>query len=76
MSEIDGAQFTTLRHGDRGLAKFVGASLGVSNPLRQYAWLDVAKSARNRVVDKLLEALALAQDPAFCAWRSIYALEV
>ena len=65
ISMVGDAQFITLRHGDRGLAKFVGASLGTSNPLRQYAWLDTAKSARNDVVDKLLEALAAAQDPAF-----------
>ena len=52
---LEGVTMVALTHSsDRGFAKFIGADMNASNPLRLYTWLDSLKQLRNEAVTQLL----------------------
>jgi hypothetical protein len=45
----EGVTMIGLTYKDRGFAKFVGADLSITNPMRLYTWLDELKQLRNNI---------------------------
>lgn len=63
LSTHDGATFVKLGYtGDRGFAKFCGAPMGMTNPLRAYNWLGTAVKLRDAAVDEIIDKLTMEQD--------------
>ena len=58
---IDGTPFIALQAKDRGFAKFCGADLKQSSPMKPFKWLQTATAARNQAIRPLIEKLAADQ---------------
>ena len=55
MRVIDGVQFVALRAKDRGFAKFCGADMSQTSPLKKFKWLHTATTARTQAMRKIID---------------------
>ena len=59
VQEVAGSKFITLSYsGDRAFARFCGADMSKSNPLKDFGWLEDAKKLRDVAVNAELDKLA------------------
>ena len=57
--EVDGSKFITLSYsGDRAFARFCGADMNKSNPMKDFGWLEDAKKLRDVAVNAELDKIA------------------
>ena len=62
VTKVDGAKFITLSYsGDRGVAKFCGADMSQSNPLKSYDGLAMIHKLRDDACKQLLDTVASAK---------------